>query len=173
MIKTRADSPGSGTSVRPAKTSAFPMGPCRPVATGPTNTMAQPRLQTQSSTSTTDAFPGLGPENQHKGADGSTPSAKQQVLTTRLARARGTSLGGAVERGAAEASENEAQLQHQHRPTDSGYAQEQIRQGQVWPLGAVRRGFRTSHDASSPRRRRSHPHHGTARVTDFKRDKVN
>ena len=97
-----------------------PMRPGLSVAIGPTKTMVQPRIQTQNLTSSTDAFSGLGPENQHKVADGNTPSggrllspqhspthdsllsqntpsAKLQTLTTNMARARETVHGGAVE----------------------------------------------------------------------------
>ena len=78
-----------------------------PVVIGPTKTMGQPRIQKQNLTSSTDAFSGLAPENQHKGADGNTPSAKLQALTTKTFRAMRTGIGGAVEQGAAEALEEE------------------------------------------------------------------
>ena len=82
-VRNRSDSSRSGTSVRPAETSGSPLRSGRPVATGPTNTMAQPRLQMQSSTSATDA------------------------LLSQNTPARGTTLGGAVERGAAKTPEDE------------------------------------------------------------------
>ena len=130
MFKNRADKVVYGPSVRSGETSGLPMRPGPPVAIGPTKTMVQPRIQTQNLTSSTDAFSGLGPDNQHKGADGNTPSggrlqspqhspthasplsqntpsAKLQALTTKTARAMGTVIGGAVQRGAAEASEEE------------------------------------------------------------------
>ena len=74
MIKNRSDNVGYGPSMRSGESSGPPMRPGLPVAIGPTKTTAQPRLQTQYLTSSADAFSGLWPENQHKGADGNTPS---------------------------------------------------------------------------------------------------
>ena len=76
LIKIGSDIPGSSPTVRPGEANGPSMRPGLPAVTGPTKTMAQPRLRTQVPTGATDAFSGLRPDIKHKGADGLTPSRR-------------------------------------------------------------------------------------------------